>query len=165
MEDKENTISRNELAHMAFKDKLKFIRIRKNISRKDLSKKSGISESAIQKYELGIRLPKIDTIKKIAVSLEVPTASLMENPILATDPMEEDIQNTLFQCFNEINEFESLLNLLGFESKFNIKDDIYEVFDEKKHFYLNSCDYHNMKNEIKIYALSYLESKSKDPNK
>ena len=49
------------------------------LSRESLARKCGVSVSAIQKYERGERLPKLETIQKIADVLNVPVSQFLEN--------------------------------------------------------------------------------------
>lgn len=59
---------------------LKEIRIRKGISREALACSVGYGVSAISNYELGIREPNLDTLKKLASALEVSVDELLADP-------------------------------------------------------------------------------------
>ncbi|WP_163582141.1 helix-turn-helix domain-containing protein [Gracilibacillus saliphilus] len=54
-----------------FSNRLKNIRLKRNISRKALAQKVDLSYSTIAKYENGEREPDISTLNKLALSLEV----------------------------------------------------------------------------------------------
>lgn len=57
-------------------DRIKNLRKKLEISQKDLSDKTNISVSSINKYEMGIRKPKIETLQKIATALNTDLLSL-----------------------------------------------------------------------------------------
>ena len=51
-------------------EKIKKIRKEKGFTQKKLGEKTGIAESTIRRYEIGLLNPKLETIKKIADALE-----------------------------------------------------------------------------------------------
>lgn len=55
------------------------IRTERELTQKQLAEKSGLSVSVIQKYELGDRKPKLETLINIAMALNVPVSQLMES--------------------------------------------------------------------------------------
>ena len=59
-------------------NRIRQIRLEKGLTQKQLAEKSGMYESQIRKYETGKALPKINTLKKIADSLDVPVSDLIE---------------------------------------------------------------------------------------
>ena len=50
-------------------EKIKYFRTLNNMTQKELGKRTGIGEATIRKYELGIRNPKAEQLKKIADAL------------------------------------------------------------------------------------------------
>lgn len=60
-------------------EKIKEIRKSLNINQNELAIKSGLSKNAIWNYENGKRIPTLDTLKKIAVALDVPMFALIDN--------------------------------------------------------------------------------------
>lgn len=58
--------------------KVKKIMEEKNISQKDLSKKSGITESSVSRYLNSKNEPRMDVIINFAKALEVPVDYLLE---------------------------------------------------------------------------------------
>lgn len=50
--------------------KIKELRIKQNMTQKELAEKSGLSEITIRKYEANERKPKIENIRNIAIALE-----------------------------------------------------------------------------------------------
>lgn len=49
-----------------FKESLKYLRIRENLSQSELADKLGVSKSTISMYEVGNREPNFDTLEEIA---------------------------------------------------------------------------------------------------
>jgi transcriptional regulator with XRE-family HTH domain len=59
-----------------FGEILKKIREDKGLKQEDLSKKTGLTQSAISQFEKGLRAPTPATVEKIAKALEVDKSSL-----------------------------------------------------------------------------------------
>lgn len=59
--------------------KMKHFRQQKKLTQKKLGELCGLSEGMIRQYELGLRNPKIETIQKIAVALEVSPNRLSDD--------------------------------------------------------------------------------------
>lgn len=57
---------------------LKFYRLKKNMSKKALAEKCGISPMAITNYEKEARRPDMEIIKKLAEILEIGVADFIE---------------------------------------------------------------------------------------
>ena len=62
------------------------------MSRKELSKKSGISEAAICRYINGSREPKTVCLNSIAQALEVPVAELVDSTSFGSENIDEAIK-------------------------------------------------------------------------
>ena len=60
-----------------FNKNLKYYRLQKNMSKKELADKCGVSAMAITHYENGDRKPDIDMIKKLAEALGVFVADFL----------------------------------------------------------------------------------------
>lgn len=63
-------------------NKLKYIRKKKGMTRKELSEKSGINIRTIEGYEQGnrdIEMAYIDTLLSLSISLECKISDLLEN--------------------------------------------------------------------------------------
>ena len=60
-----------------FNENLKEARLKSGISQKDLAEKIGVAKSTYSLYESGKREPNVDTIKKIASSLNVSADTLL----------------------------------------------------------------------------------------
>jgi len=59
---------------------IRFFRQEKQLTTKELSLKSGMSETAIYQYQSGLRLPSINVLYKIANALGVTQAELLGEP-------------------------------------------------------------------------------------
>lgn len=59
-------------------NKIKALRKTKGLTQKKLGELCGIAEPTIRKYELGLLNPKVETIKKIAVALDVSFTELLD---------------------------------------------------------------------------------------
>lgn len=66
-----------EILKLPISKKIKRLRELNGISQRELSKATGISESSIQKYELGARIPKVSSLEKIAKALNVAPGFLV----------------------------------------------------------------------------------------
>ncbi|MFT8343752.1 MAG: helix-turn-helix domain-containing protein [Clostridium beijerinckii] len=83
---------------MTIGDNIKEYRKLKNITQQELSDKTGVSISAINKYENNKREPKTEILKKIAKALDVSLGTL-------ADSENEDIyQSNLKKLRNELSE-------------------------------------------------------------
>ena len=59
---------------------LKKIRTEKGITQKAIASEVGKTVGAISNYEIGIREPNLETLKKLATALEVTVDELLEDP-------------------------------------------------------------------------------------
>ena len=64
---------------MEFGDKLKLIRINRNLTGEGLSKLIGLNPTNIRRYEVNDRTPKLEQIDKIAAALNVSPNALLED--------------------------------------------------------------------------------------
>lgn len=64
---------------MKFNEKLKSLRISKNMTQEDLAKKLNISRQSISKWEQGINEPSIETLKQICLILDVSINDLIDD--------------------------------------------------------------------------------------
>lgn len=63
---------------MSFSNKLKETRLKRDFTQKELAKLIGVSMRTYQKYETGVTIPKIATIRKIVIALETTADELLE---------------------------------------------------------------------------------------
>ena len=59
-------------------NKIKYFRMLKKLTQKELGKITRIGEATIRKYELGIRNPKIDKLILLSNALDIPINTLLE---------------------------------------------------------------------------------------
>ncbi|WEA13300.1 helix-turn-helix domain-containing protein [Lactococcus garvieae] len=78
------------------KTRLKLARLKKGLTQKQVAEKLEISQAMYQKWEQGLRNPKQDTIKRLAIALEVSPEYLSGELYIINleeyDPSEEDIK-------------------------------------------------------------------------
>ncbi|HEU4705577.1 MAG TPA: helix-turn-helix transcriptional regulator [Solirubrobacterales bacterium] len=60
-----------------FGDNLKYQRRRADISQEELSVRASLHRTEVSQLERGLRIPRIDTVVKLATSLEVPVPNLL----------------------------------------------------------------------------------------
>ena len=125
---------------MTVGQKIKLVRQQKKISQQKLGDMLGVSQAMIAQYEKGDRNPKIETLQRIAIALEVPITSLAE------------YETPLDNAFSEVHAYQAteeqkykifleLLRSMGYIVEFNgcpqIKDlCLYE--EDLKEFYVNN---------------------------
>ena len=61
---------------MTIGEKIRFIRLEKGMTQKQVAEKCGMADSAIRKYESGTQTPKIETLRRIATALDVAWVEL-----------------------------------------------------------------------------------------
>ena len=62
-----------------FNKNLKYYRLKKNMSKKDLAEACGVTPMAITNYEQGTRRPEIEIINKMAKALDVGVADFIRS--------------------------------------------------------------------------------------
>ena len=106
-------------------EKIKYIRTEKKLSRAELSRKSGVSEISIRKYETGQRNPKLDSLKKIALALNINPYELIQNNEL--DETLSDFSNSVvLPLMNILKVNDNYSELTGLIN--NITFDQYKLF-------------------------------------
>ncbi len=58
-------------------EKIAFVRKKKNLTQKELGNKLGVTQQTVAQYENGARIPKLETLKKIASALDVPVEDIL----------------------------------------------------------------------------------------
>ena len=93
-------------------EKIKCLRTQNKLSRSELSKKSGVSEISIRKYETGERSPKLTSIQKLSKALNISPYELIRN-----DELDHTLQNffkdvlpPLIQFYKNNEEFLKEIN-------------------------------------------------------
>lgn len=62
---------------MKFNERLRAIRKEKGLTQAELAEKAGIAVNSVRLYEAGARLPKLDTIARMAVAMGLTANDLM----------------------------------------------------------------------------------------
>ena len=62
-----------------FKDNLRFYRIKKGMTQKELASKLFVTRQSVSKWEQGINEPDIDTLKKLCSVLEINLEALLSD--------------------------------------------------------------------------------------
>jgi len=70
---------------MTIGEKIKQVRLRENLTQKQLAEKCGMADSAIRKYESGKITPKFETAKKIADALNIRPLDLYPDKFFQAD--------------------------------------------------------------------------------
>lgn len=85
---------------------IKNIRIQKKMTQKDLGEKiGGIPQQQIGRWENGKVTPKLNTIQKIAVALDVDINVLLESTIFDKSPVYRTFKNSKFSDSELTHEF------------------------------------------------------------
>lgn len=66
-----------EVIIMAFPEKLKYLRTSMRLTKKDFAKKIGVSQSSVNYWEKGQRIPSIEAATKIADFFDITIESLL----------------------------------------------------------------------------------------
>lgn len=93
-------------------ENIRKIRIDKNLTQKELAEKSGISLSALNKYERGDRLPKIDALQKLSEALNIQIDYLLgktEFKRFDSQIMLDDIKHLIEQTDDNDKDFSKLV--------------------------------------------------------
>lgn len=90
-------------------EKIKKIRIAKNMKQSDLAEKVGISRVAIGNYERGDRIPKVEIAQKIANALDVSILDILEesdSEIALMNYLNDDLDQIKLICKTNPNCFD-----------------------------------------------------------
>lgn len=66
---------------MTIGDKIKALRIKKDISQQDLAKVIGVSDQAVSAWENNKKIPRMGSVEKLAIYFNVPKTFLIENDL------------------------------------------------------------------------------------
>lgn len=79
MKDYEIVSEEEARKHLLFRDNLKFMLIAKKVSKLELAKRIGLSQSMITQYTLGRTFPSNERIKQIAAALDCTVEDLFDD--------------------------------------------------------------------------------------
>ena len=84
---------------MKTSERIRKLRLERGLTQKALGEACGIGESTIRKYELNLLNPKLETLEKIAKTLNVPYFDLV-----GLEVRENPQENDLLDSFSRLNE-------------------------------------------------------------
>ena len=70
---------------MTIGERIRECRRNANITQKELGNRLGVSQQQIAQYEKGVRIPRIETLKKLASALNVTLIAFLDDELLDTD--------------------------------------------------------------------------------
>lgn len=134
-------------------ERIRRLRLEKNLKQSDLAKKANISRVTLGNYERGDRTPNTDSAKQIAEALEVPLSELLDDkPVTLFSGF-----GGAYHLFKEISK----LPLIGEEYLKSFDEKTLNYFEkefEEKKFYYNLKSILN-ELEFDIDSLSEKEQK------
>lgn len=133
---------KQEVYVMELGDKMKELRLKKNLKQSELAEKAGISRVSIGNYERGDRVPNVEILLKISEALEVPLAELMDIKKKNLSNIDEE---SFFKLFNISRKTGTHFSYLTGETT----DKNYYRFILKE--YLDKIDYNILINSTKKY--------------
>ena len=77
-EGKENWEREQQMKDMEINEKIRYFRKQRGLSQELLAERTGINVNTIRKYEIGIRKPKVEQLKKIADGLEISVIEFLD---------------------------------------------------------------------------------------
>lgn len=106
---------------MEIKDRLKLLRLKSGLTLVQLSKKTGIAQSTLSRYETGIRKPtKIEQINRLANVFNVDPAYIAGISEKENDLFDEDLKTNKINADNFRDNFESSMVSKHFKLGANI---------------------------------------------
>ena len=111
------------LNKIIFSEKLKYLRLKENLSQSQLAKKAGITRQALSKYELGISEPNLYTLVKLADYFNCSLDSLVFDTIQLNNTM---INLDLDYLLNELDSIQKTNHLLNTKLN-NLKSLIHSI--------------------------------------
>ena len=61
---------------MALHQKIAYYREKRGLTQRELAEKAGVSQGAIGQYEIGLTMPRLSTLQRIAVALNTTVSEL-----------------------------------------------------------------------------------------
>ena len=147
---------------MRSSEKIKNSRLQAGLTQKELAKRLGTSQQNIAQYESGKRIPKIETLQKIANALNVSVNELRSDNEIMLEKLSEDISVAMDSFKQEITFLNYLLSL-GYEYIDTFYDNEYgydrciHVIKDDIDIPLTKNEYEELKNSINTkYRIKYL---------
>ena len=98
---------------MTLGEKIRATRLAKGKTQKEVGDSAGMADSAIRKYESGVQIPKIETLRRIAQALGVQIEELI---YFSSEEVDEDYENL---C-DLLNRCSIGIEQTNFEDKFYV---------------------------------------------
>lgn len=97
---------------MKFNERLRAIRKEKGLTQAELAEKAGIAVNSVRLYEAGARLPKLDTIARMAVAMGLSANDLIAGQwgnfegvfLSAEEFQQDDRESRLLYHFRNLND-------------------------------------------------------------
>ena len=105
----------------------------RGLTQKELGERAGIAEPTIRRYELGKLNPKMETIEKIAVALNVPPKELLEGTSWGESSLwgEWAARDTMEKFYDEKEWIAEQLDMkTGEKVRTPVKNPLYEKMEE-----------------------------------
>lgn len=106
---------------------IKEYRLSKKMSQKKLGEKLGVSQQQIAQYECGTRVPKLDTIVKIANALDIDINELLDIDRLHPIDYTTAIFDYDYLRYHEIKSLYDQLNDLGKKEAIKRIDELTQI--------------------------------------
>lgn len=138
-------------------ENIRYLRLKKGMTQKELGEKSGIAAPNIRKYETNRQNPKLETLEKIALALGVSYVSLLGSTENHT--FEEKLYREMqYETMNIIDEMNYKLVPIGYI----LKEDIQEGYlwiecPDDTTFEVSIDDVTKLNNEIDSFAKFKIE--------
>ena len=94
---------------MAFKDSLKKLRVRNNLSQIELAEKLNVKQYVISSWEIGRSEPSINQIVELSNIFKIPTDYLLDKDVVIVSSEEEFTIITAEMAKDCIDEFEECI--------------------------------------------------------
>ena len=102
-----------------FSEKLKRIMFEKNLKQEDFAKKIGVNQSHVSNWITGKRNPSMNTLNKIAKTLNIPISSLIENTGKNNLKNSNEFSEQIKEIQNKLKDLE--INFLKLEKNYNVR--------------------------------------------
>ena len=143
-------------------ERIKAARKKAGMTQKELADKLGIPYQGISQYERGIRNPKIATMKKIAIALNIPPSQLISEDVLFRyeeyEDLAHDIKQELISDAGSPEEYEEAITKTT-----DIQEDLVRSYykNERLKFVETAFNWLNPKGQRKV--IRYIQEIIKDP--
>lgn len=147
---------------MTTAEKLKDARQKANLSQKALGERAKMSQQMIAQYESGTRKPKIETLRRISIALDVPLYTLVDWSQYSPDELREDLE--LSNLTNDFLKFMSRsLSQMDCISDRELTDLTSKIMaGERPHQHVNNLIRSDMRCIFLLYNYEKLNDKGRD---